>query len=195
MKSKLLKGLLTFGLAVSMIAGSLYIPAGSQTSQAAEAAVRAESRTWDLTAANTELTTIQGTTEVYDGIEINAEAEGAKFAPRPTNNDTQVNAGTILTIPVAANADGATLTFKLSGGSATLAVGETEYATVNSTVMIPLDKSETASECVVTFVSQAYLASIELSYNEPEAEYPGTPEGVQAADYGRYPENFIQNTF
>ena len=38
MKSKLLKGLLTFGLAVSMIAGSLYIPAGSQTSQAAEAA-------------------------------------------------------------------------------------------------------------------------------------------------------------
>ena len=80
MKRKLLKGVLTFGLAVSMIAGSLYIPEGSQTSQAAEAAVRAEDKTWDLTAANTELTTIQGTTEVYDGIEINAEAEGAKFA-------------------------------------------------------------------------------------------------------------------
>ena len=31
MKRKLLKGVLTFGLAVSMIAGSLYIPEGSQT--------------------------------------------------------------------------------------------------------------------------------------------------------------------
>ena len=36
MKRKLLKGVLTFGLAVSMIAGSLYIPEGSQTVQAAQ---------------------------------------------------------------------------------------------------------------------------------------------------------------
>lgn len=182
MKSKLLKGLLTFGLAVSMIAGSLYIPAGSQTSQAAEAAVRAEDKTWDLTAANTELTTIQGTTEVYDGIEINAEAEGAKFAPRPTNNDTQVNVGTILTIPVAANADGATLTFTLSGGSATVEVNGEQYSNVGKTVSIPLDASGEDAECAVTFTSQAYLASIELTYNEPAAEYPGTPENVTAED-------------
>ena len=182
MKSKLLKGLLTFGLAVSMIAGSLYIPAGSQTSQAAEAAVRAEDKTWDLTAANTELTTIQGTTEVYDGIEINAEAEGAKFAPRPTNNDTQTNVGTILTIPVEANEDGATLTFTLSGGSATVEVNGEQYSNVGKTVTIPLDASGEDTECAVTFTSQAYLASIELTYNEPAAEYPGTPENVTAED-------------
>lgn len=190
MKRKLLKGVLTFGLAVSMIAGSLYIPEGSQTAQAApteETATQAENKTWDLTAASTiERPTLEGGTGEYDGIQI--DATNGKFAPRtpteerPYDNDTQINAGTILTIPVEANADGATLTFKLSGGSATLVVGETEYAAVNSAVTIPLDKSETASECVVTFTSQAYLASIVLSYNEPEAEYPGTPEGVQAAD-------------
>lgn len=88
MKRKLLKGVLTFGLAVSMIAGSLYIPEGSQTVQAAESKTRAEDKKWDLTAANTELVTIQGTTDVYDGIEINAEAVGAKFAPRLADNDT-----------------------------------------------------------------------------------------------------------
>lgn len=190
MKRKLLKGVLTFGLAVSMIAGSLYIPEGSQTAQAAQTegtAAQAENKTWDLTAESTiDRPSLEGESGEYDGIQI--DATNGKFAPRtpteerPYDNDTQINAGTILTIPVEANADGATLTFKLSGGSATLVVGETEYAAVNSAVTIPLDKSETASECVVTFTSQAYLASIVLSYNEPEAEYPGTPEGVQAAD-------------
>ena len=61
MKRKLLKGVLTFGLAVSMIAGSLYIPEGSQTAQAEETAVQAENKTWDLTAASTiERPTLEG---------------------------------------------------------------------------------------------------------------------------------------
>ena len=76
MKRKLLKGVLTFGLAVSMIAGSLYIPEGSQTAQAApteETATQAENKTWDLTAASTiERPALEGTTGTFDGIQIDA---------------------------------------------------------------------------------------------------------------------------
>ena len=122
MKRKLLKGVLTFGLAVSMIAGSLYIPEGSQTAQAApteETATQAENKTWDLTAASTiERPALEGTTGTFDGIQI--DAANGKFSPR--ENETQINAGTILTIPVAANADGATLTITLSGNPATVEV-------------------------------------------------------------------------
>ena len=182
MKSKLLKGLLTFGLAVSMIAGSLYIPAGSQTSQAAEVAVRAESRTWDL-ATGSDRPNLQGNKGEYNGIQI--DATNGKFSPRTPETggaDTQVNAGTILTIPVETNEDGATLTFTLSGGSATVEVNGEQYSNVGKTVTIPLDASGEDTECAVTFTSQAYLASIELTYNEPAAEYPGTPENVTAED-------------
>ena len=180
MKRKLLKGVLTFGLAVSMIAGSLYIPEGSQTVQAAEsAAAHVENRKWDLTAASTiERPALEGTTGTFDGIQI--DATSGKFSPR--EGDTQVNARTILTIPVAENTDGATLTINLSGNLATVEVNGQQYSDEDKIITIPLGKSETASECVVTFDTQAYLASIELSYNEPAEKYPGTPESVAVED-------------
>ena len=180
MKRKLLKGVLTFGLAVSMIAGSLYIPEGSQTVQAAEsAAAHVENRKWDLTAASTiERPALEGTTGTFDGIQI--DATSGKFSPR--EGDTQVNARTILTIPVAENTDGATLTINLSGNPATVEVNGQQYSDEDKIITIPLGKSETASECVVTFDTQAYLASIELSYNEPAEKYPGTPESVAVED-------------
>lgn len=183
MKRKLLKGVLTFSLAVSMIAGSLYIPTGSQNVQAAqleESAARAEKKIWDLTAASTsQRPTLEDETGEYDGILI--DSTQGKFSPR--ESDTQINAGTILMIPVQANADGATLTFKLSGGSATVTVGEKSYGSADSVVTIPLETSEEDSECAVTFISQAYLASIELTYNESEEEYPGVPEGGRQQMY------------
>ena len=191
MKRKLLKGVLTFGLAVSMIAGSLYIPAGSQAVQAAsteKAAAQAENRTWDLTAASTEKRPeLEGTTGTFDGIQI--DATSGKFLPR--TNDTQINAGTILTIPVAANADGATLTITLSGNPATVEVNGEQY-TFTGNQEIDLESSEEDTYCTVTFLAtvtdeqqtfnSAYVSSISLSYNEPEAEYPGTPEDAQATD-------------
>ena len=57
-----------------------------------------------------------------------------------------------------------------------------QYSDEDKIITIPLGKSETASECVVTFDTQAYLASIELSYNEPAEKYPGTPESVAVED-------------
>lgn len=185
MKGKLLKGILTFGLAVSMVTGSLYAGGGSQIVHAEEVSAQAtDGRTWDLTADSTDRPYVEKDTGEYDGIQI--DARNGKFNPRTPEkdnaSDTQINDGTVLAIPVGANEYGATLTFRLSGGSATVEVNGQQYSDEDKIITISLDKSETDSECVVTFVSQAYLASIELSYNEPEAEYPGTPESVTAED-------------
>lgn len=178
MKGKLLKGILTFGLAVSMVTGSLYAGGGSQIVHAEEVSAQATAgRTWDLTAGS-ERPRLEGKMGTFDGIQI--DATNGKFDPR--EGDTQVNGGTILTIPVAANSDGATLTFNLSGGSATVEVNGQAYSNEGKMITIPLSASEVDTECGVNFTSQAYLASIVLSYNEPAAEYPGTPEDVQAAD-------------
>ena len=182
MKRRLLTGVLAAALAVSMITGSLYTADGIGTVQAhetSEAAARAENRTWDLTSASTvERPTLEKTTGEFDGIQI--DAANGKFSPR--EGDTQVNAGTVMTIPVSANSDGAVLTFTLSGGSATLEVSGQTYESSGKTVTIPLSASDEDTECAVRIATQAYLASIELSYSEPAEEYPGVPENAEAAD-------------
>lgn len=179
MKRKLLKVLLTFGLAVSLSVGLLYVPEGSQIAQATEVSAKTESRTWDFTAASAvKRPTLEGAAGEFDSIQI--DATNGKFSPRKA--DTQINAGTVLTIPVEANSDGAILTMSLSGGSAEVTVGGEKYISENSAVTIPLEASEEDSQCQTVFVSQAYVASIELSYNEPAAEYPGTPESAAAED-------------
>ena len=122
--------------------------------------------------------TLEGAAGEFDSIQI--DATNGKFSPREA--DTQINAGTVLTIPVEANSDGAILTMSLSGGSAEVTVGGEKYISENSAVTIPLEASEEDSQCQTVFVSQAYVASIELSYNEPAAEYPGTPESAAAED-------------
>lgn len=176
MKGNFFKTLLTFGLAVSMVTGSMYAAGGSQTVYAEETAGRAADRVWDLTAA--QCPAIQGTTGVYEGIQI--DATNGKFSPR--SEDTQVNANTILSIPVEANSDGAVLTIRLSGGSATVEVNGQNYESANGAVTVPVEASEEDTQCTVVFTAQAYLASIELSYSEPAEEYPGVPGEAEAAD-------------
>ena len=179
MKTKVLKTILAFGLSLGMVGGTLYTAGGTLTVSAEESAVRAENRLWDLTASSmVERPHLEGKTGEFDGIMIDATA--GKFAPR--DNDTQINAGTVLTVPVADNTDGATLTIRLSGGTAAVAVNGQEYASEKSAVTIPLEASEEETTCLVTFTAQAYIASIELVYNEPAEEYPGVPENVQAVD-------------
>lgn len=179
MKTKVLKAILAFGLSLGMVGGTLYTAGGTLTVSAEESAVRAEDRLWDLTASSmVERPQLEGQTGEFDGIMIDATA--GKFAPR--DNDTQINAGTVLTVPVADNTDGATLTIRLSGGPAAVAVNGQEYASENLAVTIPLEASEEETTCTVTFTAQAYIASIELVYNEPAEEYPGVPENVQAVD-------------
>ncbi len=188
MKRKLLAGIVAFGLTASMVTGSLYTVNGTGVVQAAELAARAEGRTWDLTESSAvERPNLQGNEGEYDGIQI--DATNGKFFPR--SSDVQINAGTILKVPVEANSDGAVLTISLSGNPATVEVNGQQYTFTKSTA-IELGSSETDTTCEVTFLetqgegetnySSAYVASIALSYNEPAEEYPGVPENVQAAD-------------
>ena len=132
---------------------------------------------WNLSGAD-DLQEIQGNIASYQGITI--DATDGKFFPRGT--DTQINAQTRLTIPVQANPAGATLVLTLSGGSSSVTVNETEYLSSNSTVNIPLQASDSDFGCEVVFTSQSYLSQITLTYNEPEAPYPGTPGEVQLLD-------------
>ena len=188
MKRKLLAGIVAFGLTASMVTGSLYTVNGTGVVQAAELAARAEGRTWNLTESSAvERPNLQGNEGEYDGIQI--DATNGKFFPR--SSDVQINAGTILKVPVEANSDGAVLTISLSGNPATVEVNGQQYTFTKSTA-IELGSSETDTTCEVTFLetqgegetnySSAYVASIALSYNEPAEEYPGVPENVQAAD-------------
>ena len=136
-----------------------------------------ENKTWITNSSTAGIPTVERVEEEWEGIKINAL--NGKFSPRTT--DTQVNAGTILTIPVAANENGANLIFHLSGGSASLSVNDQTYNSEGSQVNIPLEASGDM-ELSVNFVSQAYISSIELNYLEPEPEYPGTPGDIEAKD-------------
>lgn len=138
-----------------------------------------QDRIWDLAGAD-DLQEIQGDIATYQGITVNA-IDG-KFSPRSLNKDTQINAGTILTIPVHANPAGATLVLTLSGGSAEVSVNGNEYTSSGSTVTIPLQASENHFDCTVNFTRQAYLTQIALQYGEPEAPYPGEVGEVQPFD-------------
>lgn len=183
MKKRILTGLLSFALAFSMMPGALYPYEGSQIVYADEEVSQPENQVWNLTSDSTAVRPlVQGDTGEFAGIQIDATVSDAKFSPR--ENDTQVNAGTVLTVPVEANSNGAVLTFGLSGGSATLEVDGQQYVSDNNTkkVTIQIEASETDTECVVNFVAQTYLASIELTYTEQEEKYPGVPENVEASD-------------
>ena len=83
-------------------------------------------KSWDLAAGSAVLPTLEGESGEYQGIVIDATA--GKFAPRA--GDTQINAGTVLYVPVAgvpedllgreitveANLNGTALTASVFGG-------------------------------------------------------------------------------
>ena len=110
-EKKVLAGLLSFALAFSMLPGIPYADGGSQVVYAEEAVTRPENRVWDLASDTTAVRpTLEGNTGEFDGIQIDTTV--GKFSPRAS--DTQVNAGTVMTVPVEANSNGAVLTFRLS---------------------------------------------------------------------------------
>lgn len=132
----------------------------------------------------------EGAEATYQGIEIDATA--GKFSPR-ISGDTQVNAGTTLSIPVEANESGATLTVTLSGGSTsfTAQVGDAEavaYQEKSGSVAVEIPALAEPSKVVIAFTAQSYLSSISLEYadaeepEQPEEEYPGVPADVQPLD-------------
>ena len=134
-----------------LLAASMIFGGAAATASAAEAtspstgttsstqAAESINREWVLNPANnTELAalgTIQGGSQTFDGLTIDATANGAKFAPRA--NDTQINAGTIISIPVPAHTNTATITLALSGGTTTITADAGEVSSDNTVIALP----------------------------------------------------------
>lgn len=133
-----------------------------------------ENKTWEASQAFDKVENNMGS---WQGIDINATASGAKFAPR--GNDIQINANTVLSIPVDQNSAGAELTLFLSGGNASVTVLTKQYDSQNGKVVISLQGQDTGQSIDVCFISQAYVNSIVLTYLE---EYPGEPGKVEVKD-------------
>ena len=187
MKRAFLAGLLSAAMTVSMMAGTVSAAGMSADVSAQETVVQeaeqSEGRSWDFTASGSvERPTLEGEEGEFDGIKINALT--GKFAPRSTEmgNDTQINAGTTLSVPVSANENGATLSITLSGGSSEVEVDGVRYASTDKSISIPLASAEEDGYCTINFMAQAYITAIAISYDEPAEEYPGVPESPAAED-------------
>lgn len=191
MKKKFVTSILSFLLAFTMLPQAAFAAEVADSAQLAEETQTApEDLTWDLASDTTAVRPlIEGTTGEFEGIII--DATNGKFAPRTPEtggNDTQINAGTVLTIPVSANSSGATLTINLSGGTGTVEINGQSYTDISKTIAVdlPASDSETAYNICFTVApdgsNSTYVSSISLSYNKPEPEYPGTPESATAED-------------
>ena len=168
-----------------LLAASMIFGGAAATASAAEAtspstgttsstqAAESINREWVLNPANnTELAalgTIQGGSQTFDGLTIDATANGAKFAPRA--NDTQINAGTIISIPMPAHTNTATITLALSGGTTTITADAGEVSSDNTVIALPA--AESARTVNVTFTAQTYLNGIALAEQQPEPEFRG----------------------
>ena len=125
---------------------------------------------------------IEGTTGEYNGLLIDASKPGAKFSPRDAG-DTQVNANTVISVPVKANQYGAKITIELSGGTVDLTTGQGAQTGLKGTFTLAVPAIATDGTFAITFNSPAYLKNLKIDYliQAPE-EYPGTPSNVKAED-------------
>ncbi len=137
-----------------------------------------EDQQWILNASQPGITSYEQNTGEWEGIQI--DATNGKFSPREA--DVQINAGTILSIPVSGNEYGATIVFNLSGGSATISA---PYFVANGNSQNPprMELNNTEDTVVaVTFETDAYVESIEIVYNEQPVVFPGDPAPVDLED-------------
>lgn len=144
--------------------------------------VKAEDTDWNLAAGSKQITAAQNSRAEYLGLKIDASTAGAKFAPRDNNDgtglDTQINSGTIIYIPIAANQNGVTL--KLTGQkSAGLTIMLNNQAvTLGNEIKIDATSTPTYLKIQFAGTGSAYLTDIAVHYN---VAYPGTPT-VSAKD-------------
>lgn len=140
-----------------------------------------QDRVWVTNIHQEDIVTIENGTGQWQDIKI--DATNGKFAPR--DDDVQINDGTILSIPVSSSELGANIILNLSGNNCEVMVDNQSYTNSSNKIIIPVTTTnETMID--VTFITQGYVSSIELSYNQPEAEYPGIPEGIEASDKEYY---------
>lgn len=125
---------------------------------------------------------IEGTTGEYNGLLIDASKPGAKFSPRDAG-DTQVNANTVISVPVKANQYGAKITIELSGGTVDLTTGQGAQTGLKGTFTLAVPAMATDGTFAITFNSPAYLKNLKIDYlTQAPEEYPGTPSNVKAED-------------
>lgn len=179
MKRRIAAAVLAAVLSVSMVAGTAFAADStvSRSGTESEVSVTPEDRTWDLASDSTAVREhFEGTTGEFAGIQI--DATKGKFGP--TENYTQINANTVLKIPVSANSNGAVLSIQLAGGTSEVRIDGVTYTDV-SQIELPAAAEDTV--CTVSFIAtSSYVSSISLTYKEPGKEYPGTPENVTAED-------------
>ena len=113
-----------------------------------------------------------------DGLKIDASGSEAKFDPR--EGDTQVNANTVIYVPIAQSAYGATLTISGQGGSVTVKVDDKD---VSFNTPIDLSTTENAHYVAISFggSGSSYITALSVDYAEDTSTYPGTPD-VSATD-------------
>ena len=125
---------------------------------------------------------IEGTTGEYNGLLIDASKPGAKFSPRDVG-DTQVNANTVIGVPVKANQYGAKITIELSGGTVDLTTSQESQTGLKGTFTLTVPAMATDGTFSVTFNSSTYLKNLKVDYlTQAPEEYPGTPSNVKAED-------------
>ncbi|MBW3088596.1 hypothetical protein KIH77_07630 [Bifidobacterium sp. 82T24] len=109
---------------------------------------------------------------------IKIDATTGKFAMRTTNKDVQINAGTVLYIPVAYDAKGVSLKIASAGGNAAITV-DGKDATTNQSVAIAGKQTDFPKYVTVRFTAAAYATAITVDYSS-DSGY-GTPD-VKAVD-------------
>ena len=125
---------------------------------------------------------IEGTTGEYNGLLIDASKPGAKFSPRDAG-DTQVNANTVISLPVKANQYGAKITIEFSGGTVDLTTNQGSQTGLKGTFTLAVPAMAADGTFAITFNSPAYLKNLKIDYlTQAPEEYPGTPSNVKAED-------------
>ena len=125
---------------------------------------------------------IEGTTGEYNGLLIDASKPGAKFSPRDVG-DAQVNANTVIGVPVKANQYGVKITIELSGGTVDLTTNQGSQTGLKGTFTLTVPAMATDGTFSITFNSSAYLKSLKVDYlTQAPEEYPSTPNNVKAED-------------
>ncbi len=87
----------------------------------------------------------------------------------------KINAGTIISIPVPAHTNTATITLALSGGTTTITADAGEVSSDNTVIALPA--AESARTVNVTFTAQPYLNGIALAEQQPEPRVPRYAHG------------------
>lgn len=115
---------------------------------------------------------IEGTTGEYNGLLIDASKPGAKFSPRDAG-DTQVNANTVISVPVKANQYGAKITISGTANGQTLTL-DGQAVTLGQAINVD-STSAHYLKLLVSGTGSAYLTDIAVDYGSDQTnDFPGT---------------------